>query len=404
MAQIGLGSTASPLVVVSRDEGVSRLFYIDNLRAALMILVVLHHVALVYGASLEGYYYVEPPFTDPGAFRALLVFTLFNQAWFMGAFFLLAGYFTPGSFDRKGAGSFIKDRLLRLGVPLVVFYFVLQPVSFIGWFLMPATLTGITTPLTWQTFWQMYPDLIGLGPLWFVAMLLIFSFGYVGWRMLTGNRPTLSLAESSMPGYLGIGIFVLALAMVSFLVRMFIPLGKSVLQFPTLSYFPQYLSFFILGAAASRREWLRKLPDSMGVVGIVAAALAAVILFPLAFSGQLFSMTLSNVLDNALGNGHWQSAVYVLWDSIFSVGMILGLVVLFRAFVNGRGGFGRFLSSNSYTVYIIHIPIIVFLAYALRNVELASLPKFGLASVIIVPVCFIVANIIRMIPGAKKIL
>ena len=35
----------------------SRLFFIDHLRAALVILVVLHHVALVYGASVEGYYY-----------------------------------------------------------------------------------------------------------------------------------------------------------------------------------------------------------------------------------------------------------------------------------------------------------------------------------------------------------
>ena len=167
----------------------SRLFFIDHLRAALVILVVLHHVALVYGASLEGYYYVEPPFTDALAFLVLLVFVFVNQAWFMGAFFLLAGYFTPGSVDRKGSGSFLKDRLIRLGIPLVVFYFVLSPISFIGYWLMPASLTGITAPLTWNSFWQAYPDLIGLGPMWFVAMLLIFSFGYVGWRMLTKNRP-----------------------------------------------------------------------------------------------------------------------------------------------------------------------------------------------------------------------
>jgi hypothetical protein len=188
----------------------SRLFFIDNLRTGLVILVVLHHVALVYGASVQGFYYIEPPFTAPLAFLALLVFALVNQAWFMGAFFLLAGYFTPVSYDRKESGSFLKDRLLRLGIPLVIFYFVLNPISRIGWWLMPAELTGITTPLTWGA----YPRLLGLGPLWFVAMLLIFDFGYAAWRRLTMNRTSSSMSKPSSPSYLGIGIFILVLALV----------------------------------------------------------------------------------------------------------------------------------------------------------------------------------------------
>ena len=48
----------------------------------------------------------------------------------------------------------------------------------IGIYQMPAALTGITTPLTWQQ----YPHLIGVGPLWFVEMLLIFDVGYAAWR------------------------------------------------------------------------------------------------------------------------------------------------------------------------------------------------------------------------------
>jgi ABC-type multidrug transport system permease subunit len=275
---------------IAADGKKSRLFFIDHTRVFLVILVVLHHVALVYGASLEGYYYVEPPFTDPLAFVPLLVFALVNQSWFMGAFFLLAGYFTPGSFDRKGAGSFLKGRLVRLGIPLVLFYYVLSPISFIGYYLMPTELTGITTPLTWSSFWKGYPHFIGLGPLWFVAMLLIFNFGYGAWRWLTRNLTSTSQRESSEPSYLGIGIFILALAGVSYLARIIIPLGKSVWQFPTLAYLPQYLSFFVIGAVASRKDWFRTLPISIGVVGFAIALLAGVILFPLAFSGQLFSL------------------------------------------------------------------------------------------------------------------
>jgi ABC-type multidrug transport system permease subunit len=382
----------------------SRLFFIDHWRAFLAILVVLHHISLVYGASLEGYYYVEPPFASPQAFVWLLVFVLANQGWFMGAFFLLSGYFTPGSYDRRGAWTFLKDKLVRLGIPLLVFYFLLSPIAFIGYFLMPAEMTGITTKLTWEVFWRAYPDFIGLGPTWFLAMLLVFNLGYVIWRTLTRDRGNASQTETSLPGYLGTGVFILALAGVSYLWRMVIPLGKSVLQFPTLAYLPQYLSFFIVGITASRRNWFRRLPASLGMFGLVIAILAAILLFPLAFSGQLFSLELSSALDNSMGNGHWQSAVYTLWDSIFAVGLCLGMITLFRRFLNRGNWFGRFLAQQSYAVYIIHIPIVVFLAYGMRVIAVGSMLKFGLASLVILPVSFAGAALQRKVPGVARVL
>jgi surface polysaccharide O-acyltransferase-like enzyme len=235
-------------------------------------------------------------------------------------------------------------------------------------------------------------------------MLLIFNFGYAAWRMLTRNRTSASKQASSVPSYLGIGVFILALAGVSYLMRIIIPLGKSVLQFPTLAYLPQYLSFFVVGTVASRKNWFRTLPSSVGVVGFVTAVVAGVLLFPLAFSGQLFSLEIGPALDNSMGNGHWQSAVYVLWDSIFAVGICLGLLTLFRRSFNGESKFGRFLSQHGYAVYLIHIPIIVFLAYALRGIVLGSLVKFGWASIIIVPICFAIAYIVRKIPLASRVL
>ncbi|MFD0475556.1 acyltransferase family protein [Nonomuraea thailandensis] len=102
-----------------------RLWFADNLRILLTSLVVLHHIAVMY-SGLPLWYYVEPP-TGAAAGAVLAIFVVVNQAWFMGAFFLLSGYFTPGSFDRKGPGAFLRDRLVRLGIPLVVFYFVLSP-------------------------------------------------------------------------------------------------------------------------------------------------------------------------------------------------------------------------------------------------------------------------------------
>jgi membrane-bound acyltransferase YfiQ involved in biofilm formation len=177
---------------------------------------------------------------------------------------------------------------------------------------------------------------------------------------------------------------------------------KDLFGFPTLSYLPQYLSLFVLGTVAYRRNWFRTVPGSMGVVGFVTALVAGVLLFPLALSGQLFSLDLS-AAEGFVGNGTWQSAVYALWDSAFAVGMCLAAITFFRRFFDKASGFGRFLSQQSYAVYIIHSPILVFIAVALKGVPLAVLIKFALVAVIAVPVCFAIAYVIRKIPGVSRV-
>ena len=103
----------------------ARLFFVDNLRVILTIVVILHHLSIVYGAS-GGFGYVEPGADDVTTIL-LTLFNSINAPYFMGFFFLIAGYFTPGSYDRKGIGRFLKDRLVRLGIPVVVYMFTLNP-------------------------------------------------------------------------------------------------------------------------------------------------------------------------------------------------------------------------------------------------------------------------------------
>ena len=371
------------------NAGASRLFFIDNLRVSLVILVLLHHVSIVYSAIIP-FYYVEPPTNDPTAFLVFLIFALVNQAWFMGALFLLSGYFTSGSFDRKGPRLYLKDRLLRLGIPLIVFFFVLNPIS------VPGTIISFT--------WQEYLRFLGMGPMWFVAMLLIFNLGYTGLRMLKKNDTSHTMNKSAKITYLRIGVFIMALATASYAVRTVVPIGKDIFGFPTLSYLPQYLSFFVLGIIASRNNWFKTIPNSTGIAGFITAAISGVILLPLAFSGKLFSLALTPALTNLFGKGHWQSAVYALWDSIFAVGICLSAITFFRRFLNEKGNFSKFLSKHSYTVYIIHIPIIVYIALVLKGFNPGPLPKFVIVTTISVPTCFAIAYIIRKIPFVSRIL
>ncbi len=367
--------------------------YLDRLRIGLTMLVVLHHVAMAYGAGGLAFYYVDLPETIIS--RNLLVFVLFNQAWFMGAFFLVAGYFTPRSLDRKGTRDFLSSRLIRLGIPLVLYSAVLNPLAMTGWFHVDEQLG----PMTWETF--RYLDHVRMGPTWFLALLMIFSAGYAIWRLVAGRRSERS-STAPVPGAMWIVGFILALAGTEYLLRLSLAVGESWAGFPSLAYLPQYLAFFALGTVAYRGDWLRRIPITTGMVGLVVAAGASVLLFPLAFSGDWFSLELTEALNSAMGDGGWQSAVYALWDAALAVGLSLGLIVLLRETTAREGAMGRFLTRNSYGTYVVHIPIVVYIAVVVANTELAHTERFALTALIAVPLSFLVAAAGRALPGSNS--
>lgn len=108
----------------ARGAEKSRLLYVDNLRILLITMVVVIHMAVTYGVGgVWGYYKEEGEMND----LVVALITLMGAVgttFFMGFFFMIASYFTPRSYDRKGAKLFLLDRLKRLGIPLL-FYAVI---------------------------------------------------------------------------------------------------------------------------------------------------------------------------------------------------------------------------------------------------------------------------------------
>ena len=109
-----------------------RLVGLDLLRVALIALLICHHVACAIG-DVGAWYYILPP-PEGGVTRLLFtIFVAVNQSFFMSLFFFVSGYFTAPAYDRKGTAAFLRDRRIRLGVPLLVYFFVLNPqVEFLG--------------------------------------------------------------------------------------------------------------------------------------------------------------------------------------------------------------------------------------------------------------------------------
>jgi peptidoglycan/LPS O-acetylase OafA/YrhL len=105
-----------------------RLAWIDNLRWLVIVMVVVIHVCATY-SGLGSWYYHEEARLDVASQIVFFAYELFAQAFFMGFLFMLAGYFVPRAYDRKRFGRFALDRLMRLGVPTVVFMFILHPLT-----------------------------------------------------------------------------------------------------------------------------------------------------------------------------------------------------------------------------------------------------------------------------------
>jgi surface polysaccharide O-acyltransferase-like enzyme len=388
-------SATRPAAAV-QTKTASRMLFIDNIRVFLTILVILHHLMIIYAGS-GSFLYSEG---RQDTLTAVLGtwFCAVNQAYFMGFFLLIAAYFVPGSYDRKGARPFLKDRLIRLGIPLLVYSWIISPLT---WSVINYVTRG--QAMSWE---QFLPGaggtLIGHGPLWFVEVLLVFTAIYVAWRRLfRPNAPVPPVkTDSRFPSSKAIVLFAVLLAAVSFVVRLWHPTGWEFsllnLQFP---FFAQYIALFVVGLIAYRRNWLASLSDATGKRWLVVAIVLILMFVPMAVAGGAMETD-----EPFRGGLNWQAAAYALWESFVCVGMCIGLTYLFRRYANRQGRLTRFLSPNAYTAYIIHAPIITFTALALRNVDAYPLLKFGLAVLMALPLCFVVSNLIRKLPYTDRVL
>jgi hypothetical protein len=95
---------------------------------------------------------------------------------------------------------------------------------------------------------------------------------------------------------------------------------------------------------------------------------------------------------------------YALWDSTLSVGMFLGLLVIFRRWANRTGALWNELSRNAFGVFVLHAPLVVGLTLLLIRVPLQPLLKLLLAIAIALPLCFTVAGLVRRVPGVSRVL
>jgi len=381
-----------------------RLYFLDNLRIALTILVIAHHVGQAYGPTGGSW-----PIQEVTRARVLGPFFTVNRSFFMSLFFMISGYLMVMSYDRGGAGPFLKGRLLRLGVPLLLFFLLIIPLqqylchcrtgdlgsmSFRQYYAGAYFGSG-DRPVGWKG--PAWPEM-NFGHLWYVEHLLIFSLCYAALRAVWKRAPEANRTESNLPANLVIVLFAVTLAFASGITRIWYPIDKWIgfLGFIQVAFadVPRDLGFFVLGALAYRRGWFLGLSDRTGktwlLVGLTAAGL-----------WYAYSLGLRRIFP--IGHAT-MDIVYPVWEALLCCGMCIGLLYLFRARLNWQGRWGRVMAESQYAAYLFHVPVVVLVQYAIATAVMGPFSKFVLVTAVSVPLTFVLAGWLRRPVFIRRIL
>jgi Acyltransferase family len=338
----------------------SRLAYLDNLRVIMVAGVIAGHAIAGYAGMNWTYADVaegEMGIVSGSAFALLILpFAVFVMA----LFFLVAGLLTPASLDRKGPRRFARDRLIRLGIPLAAFTFVLWPSMTYGLYVAAGSDWGLL---------DVYADdpTLDNGPLWFVEVLLIYSLVYAGWgawRPRHGHAASEVTTEPLRARHLV--IFGAGIAASTFIIRRWFPFDSLQFMNAHVWQWPECVGLFALGIVSVRRGWLQPVPERFrrGCGWIALLATAALIV--------VFAATKDP--DRAVelfGSGwRWQALVLATIGGALSVSASVWVLGFAQRHWDRAGRTARAMSRAAYAAFMFQgLPLIV-LALALRPFSL----------------------------------
>ena len=373
----------------------SRLVYLDNIRIFLISYVIIGHISVAYGAVGGGnWYYIEPA-RDMYTKVVLYLVDMFAYSFLMAMFIFIAGYFTPASFERKGNYRFLKDRMTRLFIPLVFYYFIIGPV--VRYISMLAK--GYEGTI-FQFMKEMYDSGVYgyLGVMWFVALILAFSFLFVVYRHFF-PAGIWQRVDDKFPRNASILVFIILLGLISFLSRAILPMGGGYLAARPLASVIIFAASFFLGTVASKYRWLDKLGEKQAWQWFWVA------LFFMIAPLILFVFLRKNIsIATVKGAGSLGSLLYSYWEVIKSVGTGVMVLVLFRKYFNHQGKIAAALGRSSFAAYVFHPLVCVVWMLILSKADWHPLLKFAIVAPLGLVCTFVCSWLILMIPGIRRIL
>ena len=362
----------------------ARRYDIDALRVFAVILLIYFHTAMLF-ATYTGYFIQNKELSDEA-----LIFVMFVNIWHMQLFFFLAGMSTSYSLNSRTGTEYLKERVKRLVIPLILgILIVIPPIVYferLAWW----SPTRYNTENFDGTFFEFYPQFFEIGTidyyhLWFIAYLAVYSL--VALRLLVrlkedkGKQKISSIAEKYGKGK-KIFLFALPIVLFNVILRWIFP-GYSKLFIDDWANVLSYLTIFIFGfliIADIRFE------DSIDRNKKLALVLA-VITSPLAI---IFLGGAYNLFGNPVG--------YVIYWILFSISGWCWLIAIYgygKKFLTKQNSVISYLSKIALPMYIIHLTVTIAIGYYVLQWEAHWGIKFLVISTLTLFITILLCELIK---------
>ncbi len=307
-----------------------RKFYLDNIRWATVLLVLVYHVFYMFnGVGILG--------GIPGAAN-IPIFDWISCAiypWFMVLLFVIAGMSARYSLQKRTGRQFLRERAVKLLIPSTLGLFVIHWITGYLNIKMGGGLEYIPSALV-------YPisAISGTGPLWFIQMLFVFSCILVLLRTIDkGDRVWTFCKKANLP--------------IIVLLFLFLWGSAQVLNMPVLTMyrFGIYFTAFLIGYYIFSHEKTQELTEKICFPLLCLAILGAA-LYVYRYGGSNF--TASSCLQSFATNLY-------LWI------VILAIIGCGRKYLNHETAFTRYMAKSSFGIYVLHYPVLIVTCYILYN-------------------------------------
>ncbi len=345
-----------------------RLYYLDWLRVMAILTVFFHHV---------GKFFDYDSFTLYNSVRslALSVHREFNALWMMPLFFVISGAAVFYSLQSRGAGGFLKERVLRILIPLAVLgTFVINPPQvyltrlfdgdFSGGFFqwLPSYFSGIYMPGADGNFAP-----LGLGThMWYLMYLFVFTLLLLPLFLGFGRsgRSLLARASTRLESPLALLLLFLPVAASSALIQ---ALGLGFLRitggWDPLSYLFFFLNGYLVFANPGILESIRRQAP---------AFLAAAVVLTYLYVDSHFGVTLNlpgvtrhDILNNGaiIPLNPWVLTALMALRGLIGWCWILGLLGLAARILNFNNRFLAYAGEAVLPFYILHHTVMYAVGY-----------------------------------------
>lgn len=362
----------------------NRQHFLDNLRAFIILLVVILHVSICYMEFVPWWWYVI-------SIDSSLIFTIFVlllDVFIMPIMFLLSGYFLLPSLLSRSPKVFINSKKWRLLYPWLIGVILLAPLYAYSIFIT----RGKKIPFLKFMLNEFIGDSYQQAHYWFLGILLLFiSLALITTRLfpsiLKFNYRKIRINKRFFLVFYIITTVIYAAINTKFTQTEWI---RSVIVFRPVHILNLFL-YFILGIFMERSQYFNKKHFKNSLK-------AWFLLFLISQSLYLISIQIIPLNDN-------DNIVFVIINSLllnfYCLSTVMFLLSAFYRYFNRSSTLLRSLSSSSYGIYFTHF-IFILIVFYLEKTGLNIYIKFIVSLISTLVFSFILTSLFKRTPLLKK--